>query len=377
MRRVQAAAFVLLFAALAVYAADDVKIVVGPNYLVSHDADVPHCEMMIAANPLDWRNLVAMSIVAARPNGGWVCRTYATHDGGGTWRYSDFAEQVEFGGGDPQVVFTPNGTAISLSLAFGSVKDETGKPRGGMAIYRSEDGGLTWKLSRDICCSHDHPQMIVDDSMGKYAGRIYIGALWDYPVYRIGIFRSDDDGRTWTGPVEAVNGGGELGVNVVSTAVMSDGTVVVPYVDFEYKPEKQKIHGKVNLNAWLVKSSDGGLTFSKPVKTHTLTYDIDLPESFGTPQTAIDNRSASFRDNMYMTWADVSDNRESYNLDQHNIRQAEARLREWEDDYNYQRPHGRTVRESRRESRLRSSIGVVEYSAYSLPPSDGRRCHGG
>jgi len=307
MRKASSIASVLFAAAAAVFAADDAKIVVGPNYLVSHDADVPHCEMMIAANPLDAKNLVAMSIVAARPNGGWACRTYATRDGGGTWRYSDFAEQVEWGGGDPQVVFTPNGTAISLSLAYGSVKDDTGKPRGGMAIYRSEDGGFTWTLSRNICCSHDHPQMIVDNSMGKYAGRIYIGTLWDYPVYRVGIFRSDDDGRTWTGPVEAVNGGGELGVNVVTTGVMSDGTLVVPYLDFQYKPEQQKVHGKVEDNAWIVKSTDGGLTFGKPIKTQKLTFDLDMRESFAIPQTTIDNRSSAFRDYMYMTWVDVTD----------------------------------------------------------------------
>ena len=305
-RRIALAALLVLVASAAL-AADDVKVTVGPNYLVSHDGDVPHCEMMIAANPLDPKNLVAMSIVAARPNGGWACRTYATKDGGGTWRYNDFAEQVEWGGGDPQVVFTPSGTAVSLSLAFGSVKDDTGKPRGGMAIYRSEDGGLNWKLSRNICCSHDHPQMIVDDSMGKYAGRIYIGTLWDYPVYRIGIFRSDDDGRTWIGPVEAVNGGGELGVNVTTTGVMSDGTLVVPYVDFEYKPEHQKVHGKVQDNAWLVKSSDGGLTFGRPIKTQALTFDLDMREAFAVPQTAIDNRSTAFRDYLYMTWIDVSD----------------------------------------------------------------------
>jgi hypothetical protein len=237
-----ALAFLVCSAALA---ADDVKIVVGPNYLVSQDGDFPHCEMMIAANPLNSRNLVAMSIVASRPGGGWACRTYATKDGGATWRMNDFAEQVEYGGGDPQVVFTPNGTAVALSLADGSVKDERDRPRGGMAIYRSEDGGMSWTLSRDICCSHDHPQIIVDDSVGKYAGRIYVGALYGIPNYRVAIFRSDDDGRTWVGPVEAANGGGNLGINVSTTSVLSDGTLIVPYVDFEFLPEKRKVHGKV------------------------------------------------------------------------------------------------------------------------------------
>jgi hypothetical protein len=285
-------------------AADDVKIVVGPNYLVSRDGDVPHCEMMIAANPLDSKNLVASSITATRPDGGWSVRTYASRDGGATWRYSDFPAQVEFGGGDPQVVFTPDGTAITVNLTFGSVKDETGRPRGGMGVYRSEDGGFTWKLVRDICCSNDHPQMIVDDTTGRFAGRVYIGTLWDYPVYRIGIYRSDDDGRTWTGPVEAVNGGGILGVNVVSTAVMSDGTLVVPYVDFEYLPEKRKEHGKIDTGSWLVTSSDGGVTFSKPVRVQTLVWDLDQREALGTPFTAVDAKNPKYRDNIYMIWTD-------------------------------------------------------------------------
>jgi hypothetical protein len=296
-----------LIVSVSALAADDTKIVVGPNYLVSHDGDVPHCEMMVAANPLDARNLVASSIVAARPTGGWECRAYATRDGGATWLYSDFAEQVEFGGGDPQVVFTPSGTAIALSLTFGSVKDEKGEKRGGMGIHRSEDGGFTWKLVRNICCSHDHPQMVVDNSMGRYAGRIYVGTLHDYPVYRVSIFRSDDDGKTWTGPVEAANGGGKIGINVISTAILSDGTLIVPYVDFEFLPEKRKPHGKVENHMRLVSSSDGGLTFSQPVKTQTLVNDLDKRIAYGMPLTAADNRSQKYRDNLYMVWSDTSE----------------------------------------------------------------------
>jgi hypothetical protein len=71
--RTALAAFLLLSVGPTAFGADDVKIVVGPNYLVSHDGDFPHCEMMIAANPLDARNLMATSIEAGRPNGGWAC----------------------------------------------------------------------------------------------------------------------------------------------------------------------------------------------------------------------------------------------------------------------------------------------------------------
>src|SRR5207249_11441491 len=77
-----------------------------------------------------------------------------------------------------------------------------------------------------------------------------------------GIFRSDDDGLTFQGPVEAANGGGKIGINTISNIlVMRDGTLMVPYVDFEFDPEKaKKAH---SLNFWIVSSTDGGSTFSK------------------------------------------------------------------------------------------------------------------
>src|SRR6266550_2135970 len=298
------AALCIGFAALA--SAQDVKITVGPNYLVSRDGDVPHAETMIAANPQSPKNLIGGAITATRADGGWACRAYASVDGGATWRFTDFPEQVEFGGGDPQIVFTPDGTAVFLGLTFGSVKDDTGRERGGMQVYRSTDGGLTWTRSQNICCSHDHPQTAVDMTTGRFAGRIYVGTLHDYPVYRVGIFRSDDGGRTFVGPVEAVNGGGTIGVNVVSIAVLPDSTLLVPYVDFEFKPEKRKEHGPVPLNLWLVTSSDGGLTFSKPSRVLTYTVNLDVTESFGTPSVAANSASTRFADHVYVTYLDSS-----------------------------------------------------------------------
>lgn len=298
------AALVVGFAAFV--AGQDVKINVGPNYLVSRDGDLPHAETMIAANPQNPKNIIGGAITATRADGGWACRAYASLDGGATWRFSDFPEQVEFGGGDPQIVFTPDGTAVFLALTFGSVKDDTGRERGGMQVYRSTDGGLTWTRSQSICCSHDHPQTAVDMTTGRFAGRIYIGTLHDYPVYRVSILRSDDGGRTFVGPVEAANGGGTIGINVVSTSVLPDGTLLVPYVDFEFKPEKRKEHGPVSSNLWLVTSTDGGLTFSKPTRVLTYTMNIDVTESFGAPSVATNSISSRFPANVYVAYADSS-----------------------------------------------------------------------
>jgi hypothetical protein len=283
------------------------RIVVGPDYLVSRDGNIPHVETHIATNPLNHKNLVGASIVSVRPEGGWANRTYVTHDGGASWKWVDFPEQLEFGSGDPQVAFTPHGTALFIGLAFGSVTDENDKPRGGMHIYRSTDGGSSWRETQLVCCSHDHEQVVIDNTLGRFAGRIYLSTLWDYPVYRVGVFRSDDDGLTFTGPVEAANGGGTIGINSYTPVVLSDGALIVPFGDFEFLPEKRKVKGKIEMSHWFVSSSDGGVTFSERRKIHTQVYDFDDPDSRreGTfPSVAADATTGKYRDRIYFAWTD-------------------------------------------------------------------------
>jgi len=277
------------------------RIVVGPNQLVSRDGDFPHVELMVAANPKNAKNLIGTAITGSRPNGGQACRTYSSFDGGSSWTASEFPEQVELGGGDPQVAFTPQGTAIFMAL--GSARDETtGKPRGAFYVYRSEDGGRTWKMAAELGRGYDHEQLTVDTSFGRYAGRLYVGVLWDYPVYRVGVFRSEDDGRTWIGPVESANGGGTIGINDVNLMVLSDGMLVVPYGDFEFRPEKRGTHGPLPSTTWLVTSSDGGLTFSKPKKIVTAVWNQDDRDAGGFPALAADSQSKEFRDRIYIAW---------------------------------------------------------------------------
>jgi hypothetical protein len=68
--------------------------------------------------------------------------------------------------------------------------------------------------------------VVVDHTLGRFAGRIYIGTLSGYPVYTVGIFRSEYDGHTFIGPVEVASGGGEVGVIAVDPQVLSDGTLL-------------------------------------------------------------------------------------------------------------------------------------------------------
>jgi hypothetical protein len=280
------------------------RLVVGPNMLVSRDGDMAHQELMLAANPRNARNLLGGAITASRPEGGTATKTYASLDGGQTWRDAQFPEQLRWGGGDPQVAFTPHGTAIFATLAM--TPDESGRTRGGMHVYRSEDGGVSWGNAVDLRWSWDHPQITVDHTTGRYAGTVYIGVLYGYPVYRVGVFRSADDGRTWIGPVEAANGGGTVGINVVPMLVLSDGTLIVPYGDFEFLPERRKPQMANGL--WFVTSTDGALTFSAPRRIATVRTNYDT--RLGTfPALAVDARSSRFRDHLYAVFADADGGR--------------------------------------------------------------------
>jgi hypothetical protein len=283
------------------------KIVVGPNILVSRDGDVPHVELMVATSPRTVKNLLGAAITATRPTGGWACRAYSSTDGGATWKASEFAEQVKWGGGDPQVAFTAQGTALMVALTMN--KNDKGKDCASMHVWRSEDAGETWEPTSGIPCSPswDHEQIIVDTTKGRYSGRIYIAALYDYPVYRVGVFRSDDDGRTWVGPVEAANGGGKIGINDVTPMVLSDGTLVVPYGDFPFLPENRPTKGIAHENFWTVESTDGGVTFSAPRRSVIQSINIDDKESkvAGFGKFASDSEGKEFRDRLYTIWEDA------------------------------------------------------------------------
>ena len=289
----------------------ELRIVVSPDYLVSRDGDRPHVEVMVAANPRNPRNLLAGAITFTRRDGGTATKAYVSRDGGIVWDDVVFPEQREMGGGDPQVTFTAAGTAIFLTLASG--QDETGVTRPFLHSYRSEDEGRTWSDVYDLGASYDHPMLIADQTTGQFAGRLYVSVLYGGIEYNLGVFRSQDDGRSWVGPVKFIDGGGERGLNVDPMLVFHDGAIMVPFFDYPFTPEQTA--NWTGSPIWTVVSTDGGVTFSEPspgpvkMTGDQLRGMRERSDRFrgGSWSLYAVDQSARFRDRAYAVWPDYSE----------------------------------------------------------------------
>ena len=283
------------------------RLVVGPDVLASRDGEFPHVEPMVAANPRRPKELLAGSIVFPRPDRDSSCRVYASRDGGSTWTGITPGGRRD-SGADPQVAYTPHGTAIFVCLV--DVPGEGGRFRSALHVYRSGDGGASWEGPVELAAnSYDHPQVAVDTTTGRHAGTVYIGVLYGRE-YRVGVFRSDDDGRSFVGPVEVARGGGYgggHGLNVTGLGVLSDGSLAVSFMDFPLGPPGEGA-GATESASRMALSEDGGITFSEPRRVATR---VQAPPEEGParrlggfPTWAVDTSGAATRDRLYHAWSD-------------------------------------------------------------------------
>ena len=282
-------ATLILLAFLAVTALGQHTIVVGPNVLVSRDGDVAHVESHVAANPRNPRNLLGTAITFTSPMVGTETKAYASFDGGWTWTDRYFPDQRQQGAWDPQVAFGVTGTAYLVTMIYMS----DSKTFNRVAFYRSEDGGRTW--SKPVYFGsrgYDRPVIVVDNSLGRFRGRVYI-AVHDLEKGGNGVqlFRSTDDGRTFRGPFSTGCGA------ITNLLTLSDGTLWIPCLS-----------SNAPKSSYVAKMSvDGGATLSPIVGTpleSRLTWERKPGEVSGfllSPVYAVDT-TARFRDRIYALW---------------------------------------------------------------------------
>ncbi len=282
------------------------RIVVGPNVLVSQDGSIAHAEVHVAAHPTDAQRLVGMATTVRDAGSRVTLELYATDDGGFTWKGTVPSHLLEKGGGDPIVGFGAHGTAFGVALG-----DR------GMWVYRSDDGGFTWD-NGVRAGNGDHERLGIDYSTGRYAGRMYLAAEAgdgrsanpDSMLRAVHLWRSEDDGRSWIGPV-VVAREPTHGIAVNALVVLSDGAVALLLNKYP-NPSRDTV-----TNAWglqLAMSTDGGVTFSAPRPIGEQRFGgyavfrrkqragrVDWPGGF---DAAVDTRGKRFRDRIYVAYGE-------------------------------------------------------------------------
>jgi hypothetical protein len=215
-----------------------IRIVVGPEILVSRGEDFPHVETMLAANPTDARHLLASSILRPRDSRGRILsrtRAYVSRDAGRSWTASLLPEEDQW---DPIVAFTPRGTALFAYLL----------PPKHLSVFRSDDGGASWKNRLDLPFV-DGPMIAVDWTRGQNRGHVYLAARLGEGEGPFVVYRSTDDARTFDTSVAIA---APLARRAFNLVVLSDGTLFVPFSTVGRT--LQQISG--------LRSTDGGRTFS-------------------------------------------------------------------------------------------------------------------
>jgi hypothetical protein len=259
---------------------------VGPNVRVSTDERAAHVELTIAADPSDTSLLVGAAI--AVDGSARHTATYVSRDRGVTWTTHpmDGRDAV-----DPQVAFGPTGTTYFIDLG----------PQ--LRAFRSVDHAESWGAAVPLGRGYDHPQLGVDVSSDRYHGRVYAAVLGE--GWKLGVFQSNDDGRSWTGPSVFADGRGEVGYNVSAALVLRDGTLFVPYFDYTVKTGAQQASQFI-YHVWSTTSTDGGFTFAAPRSTRAEFMGPRLMHGLASFATYAVDPGRRHRDRIYSVWPDES-----------------------------------------------------------------------
>ncbi|MBI1744456.1 exo-alpha-sialidase [Candidatus Acetothermia bacterium] len=220
-----------------------------------------HSESQLAADPNNPLHMVGGSKFFTEP-ANYIFRdgSYTTFDGGKTW-----LQQVVPGyekwtiTSDPVVTIDDQGNAYYAVLAANKTVNgcRTTYQGSGMFVSTSRDGGITWDDPATVHLTTgsglgDDKQWIAADSQPKspYRGNVYI--VWDLFVEESGVAfsRSTDRGKAFE-PYKFLGG--------------FDDAFLGPQVDIAPNGDIYVVWDNFSNNSieW-VKSTDGGVTFTKP-----------------------------------------------------------------------------------------------------------------
>ena len=253
----------------------------------------PANEIDLALDPKDPLHMVVVGkgykdtrLVGSDFNGGVITPYATSFDGGLTWT-EGFLQSLgtsvtlpvlgDIGAtphreSDPVVEFAPDGSLLVLTLRVGG--------GGGLPLYRSTDGGLTFTEFANAYPHSTDKEWIVAD---RVSGNLYLATLDDQGG--MGFEKSSDGGATWSAPVHICD-------------------CVFPAIDVGPKGEIYAV-GFDGSNLQFTKSLDRGATWTpaRVIQQHNAvdwnTGNLRAYRTTNIQQLAVDPASGA----LYLVWA--------------------------------------------------------------------------
>lgn len=247
------------------------------NVRVSHDGHDDHIEPCLAVNPRDPRNLLA---VCQRESGAPV--TYSSFDGGRTWR-SNGPLPLPPGfvvGGNNTVGFDDSGRGLVCSLL--AALPSPGAPKGttfSVGVWRSDDGGRTSTPPVSVSGTGtgvlDHPWLATERSSPHAVHVVWTQGTTPGVNTALSYARSTDGGQTFETPRTIASD--PRGLNDAMVACGPPGSV---YVIYHASPapgstEMQRLESPATVI--VLGSQDRGRTFERPIELGLTTFAIAFP----------------------------------------------------------------------------------------------------
>jgi hypothetical protein len=296
-------------------AAQAQQVTVGRNVQVSRaNSTDSHDEVLISADPVNPRRLLACSIVMGRANIRAIA--YVSFDGGVLW-----TPAVEHSGwlalaDDPSCALGLDGHAYFSTIPMappvvGHVPDMNENPNYPRVSF-STDGAKTWHDAvvpggnkRGV----DRDYIVEDTTNSKYRGRVYLYMQLHGPALDggglpsgIALWHSTDGGATFNGPIQTFPPDDTTCFWLAGSVVLSDGTFAALAAQVIYQGDLHEgTLGYKQGELKLVTSSDGGKTFNPAVKISDI-YDHWTDANIAS--IAADTQSTTFRDRLYAAWSD-------------------------------------------------------------------------
>lgn len=311
--------------------------ILGPAVTVNKDtAGAPQNETAIAVDPNNPNRIVAGAndyvtrtwtcLISGTPCsalGDGYSGTYFSNDGGATWCCSSNLNGTNLGtlipgvehlvggpydaGGDPAVAFDSRGNVYFAGLGF----DRTAPPNTVTVSKGTFNGSgqLTWGAPTFINATtapstlNDKEWVAVDSNPASpFRDRIYV--TWTRFIFNanngsyvqspIAVAYSTDGGQTFSSPQLIV--GNVLYGQGSRPVVAKDGTV---YVFWDGSTRKASLD-----STWVVKSTDGGVTWSKPVAVSPL-VDIIPVANTAFRVNSYPSAAAAPDGTLYVNWASI------------------------------------------------------------------------